>query len=83
MIRCGHCKQLAPHYEKAARLMKDSENPVAFAKIDATVEQTLAQEHTIEGYPTLKIFHKNSNSTEVAYQHPLIEENFHRKQVNL
>jgi thiol-disulfide isomerase/thioredoxin len=40
--------------------MKDSEHPVAFAKIDSTVEQTLAQEHSIEGYPTLKIFHKNS-----------------------
>ncbi|CAF1189785.1 unnamed protein product [Rotaria magnacalcarata] len=57
---CHHCKQLAPHYEAAARLLKDSENPVAFAKIDSTVEQTLAQEYSIEGYPTLKIFHKNS-----------------------
>jgi protein disulfide-isomerase-like protein len=59
-LRCHHCKQLAPHYEQAARLMKDAENPVAFAKIDATLEQTLAQEYSIEGYPTLKIFHKNS-----------------------
>ncbi|CAF1285814.1 unnamed protein product [Rotaria sordida] len=57
---CHHCKQLVPHYEKAARLMKDAENPVAFAKIDATVEQILAQEYSIEGYPTLKIFHRNS-----------------------
>lgn len=40
--------------------MKDAENPVAFAKIDATIEQALAQEYSIEGYPTLKIFHKNS-----------------------
>ncbi len=40
--------------------MKDTENPVAFAKIDATVEQTLAQEYSIEGYPTMKIFHHNS-----------------------
>jgi thiol-disulfide isomerase/thioredoxin len=40
--------------------MKDADNPVAFAKIDSTIEQTLAQQHSIEGYPTLKIFHKNS-----------------------
>jgi protein disulfide-isomerase-like protein len=57
---CGHCKQLVPHYEEAARIMKDADYPVAFAKIDATAEPTLAQEHSIEGYPTLKIFHKNS-----------------------
>ena len=31
-----------------------------FAKVDATLEPSLAQEHSIEGYPTLKIFHKNS-----------------------
>lgn len=60
LFRCHHCKQLAPHYEQAARLLKDSENPVAFAKIDATVEEPLAQQYSIEGYPTIKIFHKNS-----------------------
>ena len=60
VFRCHHCKELAPNYEEAARLLKDDENPVIFAKIDATVEQTLAQEYSIEGYPTIKIFHKNS-----------------------
>lgn len=40
--------------------MKDTDHPVAFAKIDATLEPVLAQEHSIEGYPTLKIFHQNS-----------------------
>ncbi|CAF1472703.1 unnamed protein product, partial [Didymodactylos carnosus] len=55
--RCHHCKQLEPNYEAAARLMKDYKHPVQFAKVDSTVESTLAQEHSIEGYPTLKIFH--------------------------
>jgi thiol-disulfide isomerase/thioredoxin len=68
-FRCHHCKQLAPHYEQAARLMRNAENPIAFAKIDATTEQTLAQEHSIEGYPTLKIFHKNSQKP-VDYDGP-------------
>ncbi|CAF1469685.1 unnamed protein product [Adineta ricciae] len=66
---CGHCKQLAPHYEQAARLMKDAANPVAFAKIDATIEESLAREYSIEGYPTIKIFHKNSEKP-VEYDGP-------------
>ncbi len=49
--------------------MRNAENPIAFAKIDATTEQTLAQEHSIEGYPTLKIFHKNSQKP-VDYDGP-------------
>ena len=40
--------------------MKEAENSVVFAKIDATIEQTLAQEYFVAGYPTLKIFHRNS-----------------------
>lgn len=60
LVRCHHCKQLVPHYEKAARLMKETANPVAFGKVDATIEEALAQEYSIEGYPTIKIFHQNS-----------------------
>ncbi|UJR37656.1 hypothetical protein I4U23_030353 [Adineta vaga] len=66
---CGHCKQLTPHYEQAARLMKDVDNPVAFAKIDATIEESLAREYSIEGYPTIKIFHKNSEKP-LEYEGP-------------
>ena len=40
--------------------MKEARNPVAFAKVDATIEEALALEHSIEGYPTIKIFHHNS-----------------------
>ena len=49
--------------------MKDAENPVAFAKIDATLDQSLAQEYSIEGYPTIKIFHRNSEKP-VDYDGP-------------
>jgi len=38
--------------------MKTNSPPVAFAKIDATVESDLAQRFDVSGYPTLKFFKK-------------------------
>lgn len=51
---CGHCKELAPQYAKAAKKLKDAENPVPLVKVDATKETKLAEEFNIGGYPTLK-----------------------------
>ncbi len=54
---CGHCKQLAPEYEKAAKALKaQGVKNVVLAKIDATAEKTLAEEFEIGGFPTLKWF---------------------------
>jgi protein disulfide-isomerase-like protein len=35
---CGHCKKLAPDYEKVAGMFKDVES-VVIAKIDATANE--------------------------------------------
>jgi protein disulfide-isomerase A6 len=50
---CGHCKSLAPEWQKAADSMKGT---VKFGAVDATVETSLASRYKIEGYPTIKVF---------------------------
>lgn len=56
---CGHCKALAPEWEKAATQLKGK---VAVAKVDCTEEQALCQQYDVQGYPTLKLFRNGEAS---------------------
>jgi protein disulfide-isomerase A1 len=53
---CGHCKRLAPEYEKAANLLVEKGSNAKVAKVDSTVEKASSSAYSIRGYPTLLYF---------------------------
>jgi len=60
---CGHCKKLAPEWEKLGDAFNEVEN-VIIAKIDATENDT---PEDIKGFPTL-IFYPKGKKTGIKYQ---------------
>ncbi|CAH0592199.1 unnamed protein product [Chrysodeixis includens] len=61
---CGHCKNLEPHWAKAATELKGK---VKLGALDATVHQLMAGRYQVQGYPTIKLFasgKKGSDSVE-------------------
>ncbi|VDD80433.1 unnamed protein product [Mesocestoides corti] len=50
---CGHCKNLAPEWKRAAEQLKGK---VKVGTVDATVHTQLAGRYDIRGFPTIKYF---------------------------
>jgi protein disulfide-isomerase A6 len=61
---CGHCKNLAPHWEQAAM---ELDGVAKLAAVDATISQQLAAKYDVKGYPTIKIFKPHSNGVATDY----------------
>jgi len=70
---CGHCKNLAPKYERVAKAFEGEEN-VIIAAIDATKYRQLADSYDVTGYPTLKFFRAGANKQAEAYLQPRTEQ---------
>ncbi|XP_059313279.1 probable protein disulfide-isomerase A6 [Lycium ferocissimum] len=60
---CGHCKSLAPIYEKVAAAFRQEED-VVIANLDADNHKDLAEKYGVSGYPTLKFFPKGNKAGE-------------------
>ncbi|KAK8579909.1 hypothetical protein V6N13_143066 [Hibiscus sabdariffa] len=68
---CGHCKSLAPEYEKAASILSKHDPPITLAKVDANEEanRDLANQYEVRGFPTLKIL-RNGGKNVQEYKGP-------------
>ncbi|KAL8477448.1 hypothetical protein ACS0TY_029660 [Phlomoides rotata] len=68
---CGHCKSLAPEYEKAASILSSNDPPIVLSKVDANEEanKELASEFQVQGFPTIKIL-RNGGKNIQEYNGP-------------
>jgi protein disulfide-isomerase A1 len=53
---CGHCKNLAPEYAKAAKALLGNDPPIRIAKVDAEAQTKSRDRFGVQGFPTLKFF---------------------------
>jgi protein disulfide-isomerase A6 len=63
---CGHCKSLAPEYEKVANAFASEPN-VVVAKVDADTHKSLGEKYGVSGFPTIYWFGKQNKEEPVTY----------------
>jgi protein disulfide-isomerase A6 len=63
---CGHCKSLAPDWEKLGLAFQNEAN-VVIAKVDADAHKSIGEKFGVSGFPTLKFFPAD-NKAGVPYE---------------
>ncbi|CAN1352984.1 Probable protein disulfide-isomerase A6 [Linum perenne] len=58
--RCGHCKKLAPEFEKLGASFKKAKS-VLIAKVDCDDHKSVCSKYGVSGYPTIQWFPKGSS----------------------
>ena len=65
---CGHCKKMAPTYERLGELFATNKK-VVIAKMDATENDIpIDAKVNLEGFPTLILFRANAQKEQVPYK---------------
>jgi len=60
---CGHCKRLAPEYDKVGKTF-EGEDSVVIAKCDSDAHRELGQQFGVQSFPTIKFFPKDNKAGE-------------------
>jgi len=66
---CGHCKHLAPIWEKLATAFAN-ENGVVIASVDADKYKDIGGKYGVSGFPTIKFFPRTDKQTPEPYEGP-------------
>ena len=64
---CGHCKRLAPTWDKLAAEF-DNVDGVSVVKVDCTQERDICKQNGVRGYPTLKLIKGGDTAGAEKYQ---------------
>uniref|UniRef100_A0A2N9IWW1 protein disulfide-isomerase n=1 Tax=Fagus sylvatica TaxID=28930 RepID=A0A2N9IWW1_FAGSY len=56
---CGHCKKLAPEYEKLGASFKKAKS-ILIGKVDCDTHKSVCSKYGVSGYPTIQWFPKGS-----------------------
>ena len=64
---CGHCKNLAPTYEKLGHAFANEPSCV-ITKVNAEEHSELGAKYDVKGYPTIKFFPAGKDKTPVDYE---------------
>jgi protein disulfide-isomerase A1 len=72
---CGHCKKLAPIYDKVGAFYSEDEG-VMIAKIDATANDIPSDKFEVRGFPTL-YFYQHKSGKVIKYEGDRTEQSFY------